>query len=161
MLVIIMGSPGSGKSSIGRKLAESLGYRFYDIDDHMPEKLKEKMRNNQIVSEEERDEYLKGVIKDLRRLLNKNSVVASLVLIKEKHRKLFLDNFKDSKLINLNAPLEILQERLKKRKGHFFNEETLTKFFHVIEPIKVDHIEIDVQKDVPSIVEDIKVALKI
>ncbi|WP_455169683.1 shikimate kinase, partial [Aegicerativicinus sediminis] len=36
-LIIIMGVSGSGKTTIGRKLAESINIPFYDADDYHPE----------------------------------------------------------------------------------------------------------------------------
>jgi gluconokinase len=36
MLIVVMGVTGAGKSTLGRKLAERLGLRFFDADDFHP-----------------------------------------------------------------------------------------------------------------------------
>jgi gluconate kinase len=36
MIVIIMGAAGAGKTTVGRALAEALGWRFIDADDLHP-----------------------------------------------------------------------------------------------------------------------------
>ena len=41
MIVVIMGVSGSGKTTIGSRLAEDLGWRFVDADDfHSPENIR-------------------------------------------------------------------------------------------------------------------------
>jgi shikimate kinase len=37
MIILLMGPPGSGKTSIGRRLAKSLNYTWIDVDDHVLE----------------------------------------------------------------------------------------------------------------------------
>ena len=37
MIILLMGPPGSGKTSIGKKLAERLHYKWIDVDDHVLE----------------------------------------------------------------------------------------------------------------------------
>lgn len=42
MIITICGRPGSGKSSVGRSLAERLGYRYYDIGEMRGEMARER-----------------------------------------------------------------------------------------------------------------------
>ncbi|MEL6462833.1 MAG: gluconokinase, partial [Cyanobacteria bacterium J06621_15] len=51
MIILVMGVSGSGKTSIGEKLAESLGYEFADADDFHPQENIEKMRNGIALSD--------------------------------------------------------------------------------------------------------------
>ena len=37
MIILLMGPPGSGKTSIGQKLAQRLNYKWIDVDDHVLE----------------------------------------------------------------------------------------------------------------------------
>ena len=37
MIILLMGPPGSGKTSIGQKLAVRLNYKWIDVDDHVLE----------------------------------------------------------------------------------------------------------------------------
>mgnify|MGYP001800065005 FL=1 len=45
MIILIMGVSGSGKTTVGKKLAEFLGWEFADADDFHPPKNIEKMKH--------------------------------------------------------------------------------------------------------------------
>src|ERR1700733_5316520 len=45
MIVLVMGVTGSGKTKVGKLLAQSLGWPFLDADDFHPAKNIEKMKN--------------------------------------------------------------------------------------------------------------------
>jgi gluconokinase len=45
MILIVMGVVGAGKTTIGRLLAEQLGWQFADADDFHPAANKEKIRH--------------------------------------------------------------------------------------------------------------------
>ena len=68
MILIVMGVAGCGKSTIGRQLAERLGWPFYDGDDLHPAANVEKMRQGQPLTDEDRSVWLDAladVIRDL------------------------------------------------------------------------------------------------
>ena len=156
MLAVLMGVPGAGKTTLSKLLAEKLDWVFYDIDDHMPQKYKEKMKNNQILSEEERDDYMSAIIQDLKKISETRSIVTALVLFRESDRQKIADTIPGTILFKLYAPFEVLKERLLQRKDHFFNEEILKKAFKKEEPIKMEHHVIDVDRPIDVIVADIK-----
>ncbi|XP_014442107.1 probable gluconokinase isoform X5 [Tupaia chinensis] len=41
--LLVMGVSGSGKSTVGARLASELGWKFYDADDYHPEENRTKM----------------------------------------------------------------------------------------------------------------------
>ena len=151
-----MGVPGAGKTTIGKSLADELGFVFYDIDDHIPIKYKEKMRNNQILNDEERDDYMSSIIQDLKNTSKQSSIITALVLFREKDRKRIIESIPNSYIFKLDAPFEVLLKRLKGRKDHFFNEEILRKAFEKEEPISLNHIKIDVDRPIDVIIDEIK-----
>jgi gluconokinase len=156
MLIVLMGIPGTGKTTLGKILAEDLGFVFYDIDDHMPTKYKLKMRNNQILSDEERDDYMFSIIQELKKISEKSSVVTALVIFREKDRKKIVELVNDTCLFKLVAPIEVLANRLKNRKNHFCSEEILRKTFEKEESILIEHFKIDVNRPIDVIIDDIK-----
>jgi len=59
MIVILMGVAGSGKTTVGRSLAQELGWAFYDADDfHLPANV-EKMRRGVALTDADRAGWLK------------------------------------------------------------------------------------------------------
>ena len=156
MLVILMGLPGSGKTTLSRMVSEEFGFSFYDIDDKMPESYREKMRNNQLVTDEERDAYINDMIKEFQETLRSKSVAAALVLMRDRHRKLILESIPNSILFKLDAPFEVLASRLRNREGHFFKKETLKKSYDSEDPLKIEHIEVDVDRPLDVIYDEIK-----
>ena len=66
MVVLVMGVSGSGKSTVGRALAERIGCRFVDGDDHHPEANVAKMRAGTPLTDEDRAPWLA----DLRRMID-------------------------------------------------------------------------------------------
>ncbi len=87
MFVIVMGVSGSGKTTIGKGLAERLGYRFYEGDDFHTAGNVAKMAAGIPLTDEDRAGWLRalaGVIRDdLRR--GEGGVMACSAL-KEKYR---------------------------------------------------------------------------
>ena len=160
MLLVLYGVPGAGKTTLSQILAKDLGFEFYDIDDHMPLKYKEKMKKNQILNEEERDDYMAEIIQDLKILSQTKSIVTALVLFREKDRKKIVDRIPNSHIFKLDASFEVLKNRLKNRKDHFFNEDILKKAFEKEEPIKIKHFKINVDRPIDTIIEDIKNKVK-
>jgi len=156
MLIVLMGFPGSGKTTLSRILARDLGFVFYDIDDHMPIKHREKMRKNVVLTDAERDDYISSIIQDLKEISTKNSIVSALVLFREKDRKRIQESISDTRFFKLDAPFEVLINRLRSRKDHFCNEEILRGTIEREEPVLLDHVRIDVNRPIDAIVENIK-----
>jgi gluconokinase len=61
MVVIVMGVSGSGKSTIGQMLAESLGWEFHDGDDLHPAANKAKMRSGMALTDDDRAPWLLAI----------------------------------------------------------------------------------------------------
>ncbi len=153
--VILFGWPGSGKSTVGKLVSEKMGYLFYDMDVTLPESMKEKLRNGILITEEEIEGYVKVMIEDIDTLLKKGSVVASLSLFLNKHRLLFKDKFSEAQCFSLDVSQDILQQRLHERKEHFFDDKLFNEILSVYEPVNFDHISIDADKDLDSVVKEV------
>ena len=58
MIVIVMGVVGSGKTTIGRLLAEQMGWEFADADDFHPASNVEKISNGVALTDADRAPWL-------------------------------------------------------------------------------------------------------
>jgi gluconokinase len=58
MILIIMGVSGSGKSTVGKMLAERIGCKFYDADEFHSKDNIEKMRKGIGLTDKDREQWL-------------------------------------------------------------------------------------------------------
>ena len=58
MVILVMGVSGSGKTTIGTRLAQELGWVFADGDDYHPPANIQKMKNGIPVTDEDRAPWL-------------------------------------------------------------------------------------------------------
>ena len=133
MVVIICGVAGSGKSVIGRLLAEELGWRFYDADDfHSPDHV-EQMRRGIPLTDADRWpwlERLRGLIG--RSLVQGEDAALACSALKEAYRRHLLVG-DEVKLVYLKGEYALIAERLKRRREHFMNPGLLRSQFDDLE----------------------------
>ena len=65
MVVLVMGVSGSGKTTIGRAVAERLQAVFVEADDHHPAANIEKMRAGIALSDDDRQPWLDALCAEL------------------------------------------------------------------------------------------------
>src|SRR5499427_673845 len=94
MIVIVFGVSGAGKTTIGRLLAEQLGWRFYEADDFHPRANIEKMRSGHPLTDEDRWPWLERLREQMTRSLaaNENAVLACSALKRAYRERLRVSN---------------------------------------------------------------------
>ena len=58
LVLVVMGVSGAGKTYVGRKLADALGWRFVEGDDHHPAANRDKMARGEALDDEDRGPWL-------------------------------------------------------------------------------------------------------
>lgn len=119
-VLLIMGVAGSGKTTVGRTLAASLGWRFTDADDfHSPANVA-KMSAGTALTDDDRAPWLAAVRAhiDARLSARENTVLACSAL-KEAYRDALIADPGCVKLIHLKGAPELLASRLSARADHF------------------------------------------
>ncbi|SHJ00337.1 shikimate kinase [Algibacter luteus] len=168
MIIVLIGYMASGKTSVGKKLAKKLNYKFIDLDDYIVEK--ENMSVTEVFKE-------KGEIY----FRKQESIYLNKLLKSKKNRVLSVGggtpcysgnmdvilNSKNVKSIYLKASLNTLVEKLMRKKAtrpliaHIETETEMTEFIgkHLFERVQFyNQAEIQVSIDNKSkddIVEDI------
>ena len=116
-ILIVMGVAGSGKSTVGRLLAERLGWPFLDGDDFHPPENVEKMRRGIPLSDADRLPWLEH----LRKLVSRSgSAVLACSALKESYRQILRGDDPRVRFVYLRADPALLASRLENRTGHFF-----------------------------------------
>ncbi|MDC7224988.1 MAG: gluconokinase [Spirochaetales bacterium] len=135
MVILIMGVSGCGKTTMGRKTAEALGWPYAEADDfHPPENIR-KMSLGQPLDDDDRWPWL-GAIREKIGEFQKagESAVLSCSALKESYRR-FLEEGLDEPIrwVYLKGSYETIRRRMAARKDHFFKEEMLKSQFDTLE----------------------------
>ncbi|MEH2065694.1 MAG: gluconokinase [Nostoc sp.] len=161
MIIIVMGVSGSGKTTIGKLLAESLEWEFSDADAfHSPENV-DKMRRGIALSETDRIPWLQDLQTAIKHWLQENqNVVLACSALKDSYRQfLLLDNIR-IKLVYLKGSYELIQMRLQERSNHYMSEKLLNSQFDTLEE-PLDTLCMDVAQPPQIIAQNIRTALEI
>lgn len=136
-----MGVSGSGKTTIGERLAAALDMRFVDGDSLHPVSNVEKMTAGIPLTDEDRWPWLDAV----GAVLAEEGVVVACSALRRTYRDRLRGCAPDLRLVYLHAPRELLAERMSHR-DHFMPVDLLDSQFATLEePAPDEHaIAIDV-----------------
>ena len=153
-VIFVMGVSGSGKSSIGRLLAEQINYTFVEGDNyHAPENV-DKMSRGIPLTDSDR----MGWLSQLNQIAKKNADVGCVIAcsaLKSSYRiQLAKDIDKQVLWIYLNGDYDLIFNRMKKRKNHFMEAHMLKSQFDDLEEPQ-NAIMIDVNQSLDTIIEQL------
>ncbi|MFW2403411.1 MAG: gluconokinase, GntK/IdnK-type [Gammaproteobacteria bacterium] len=161
MIIIVMGVSGAGKTTVGKALAERLGWRFCEGDDFHPAANVDKMARGKPLTDDDRAPWLARLGELIRELLDADeSAVLSCSALKLSYRKQLLVDDERVQLVFLAGSFDLILERLKMRVGHFMKEGLLKSQFEDLE-IPFDAASIDIDQSPHDTVEDIMCALEL
>ncbi|HMP90228.1 MAG TPA: gluconokinase [Kiritimatiellia bacterium] len=132
--VIVMGVSGSGKTSVGKALADKLGCRFVEGDDFHPKANIDKMSAGIPLMDDDRWPWL-NVLHDemIRAARREESVVLSCSALKQTYRDRLTAGLPSVLFIYLKGDREALLRNLQKREGHFMKANMLDSQLRVLE----------------------------
>lgn len=147
---------GSGKTTLGRLLAEQLSWSFYDADEFHPPANRHKMAQGIPLSEEDRLPWLQR-LEDLdRRLVQQNEdAVWACSALKAAYRR----RFPRATWVYLHGDRALLAKRLASRTGHFFPPQLLESQLALLEP-PAEAIWLEVDRSPSELLAELMVALQ-
>ena len=154
-----MGVAGSGKTTIGRKLAQELGLPFYDADDFHPDANIAKMQRGQPLDDKDRKPWLVSLAEEIRKRESEGGGVFACSALKEQYRKA-LQSVRNITWICLEGNHSTILKRLQSRSGHFMPAALLSSQFAALERPAYG-IRIDVGSSPEEIVSNILSQLEI
>jgi gluconokinase len=150
-----MGVSGSGKTTVGRRLSQELGWKYYEGDDFHPSANIEKMRSGIALNDADRRPWLEALHVLIRTCLEcGDSAVLACSALKESYREFLLIDERVI-LIYLKGSYEIIQQRLSKRRGHFMKPDLLDSQFAALEEPTAG-MQVDVSLSPGGIVKSIR-----
>ncbi|WP_299118868.1 NADP-dependent phosphogluconate dehydrogenase [uncultured Winogradskyella sp.] len=155
-VIFIMGVSGSGKSTIGKLLAQDFKIPFFDGDDFHPEGNVVKMSSGNPLNDDDRKVWLETLNNLAKQQLTKNSCVIACSALKQKYRDTLSSTIESqTKWVHLSGSFEQILERLRIRKGHFMPSELLKSQFETLEQPK-SAITIDITLELKEIIVEVK-----
>lgn len=139
MVIVLVGVAGSGKTLLGRRLAQELTWEFIDADDCHSRANIDKMRGGTPLTDSDRRDWLACVRAaiDQRAQASTNVVVACSAL-KRRYREFLADASPQVKFVYLQASYRLLALRLQRRRRHFMGIKLLRSQIQALEEPTAD-----------------------
>ena len=158
MIVILFGVSGAGKTTIGKQLADELGWKFYEADDFHSQGNIDKMHRGVPLTDDDRWPWLRKLRKLIERSLSRGEdAVIACSALKEAYRR-YLRLNDEVKFVFLRGSYELIAGQLRKRRGHFMNPALLqSQFADLQEPQPAENaVVIELGRSPARLVEAIK-----
>lgn len=130
--IVVMGVAGCGKSTLGRALAQHLGWSFVEGDQCHPAENVARMTAGIPLDDEARQPFLMNVATALS--ASRNGAVASCSALKRDYRDLIRRQVGDILFVLPHLSRADLERRMSQRPGHFMPTSLLDSQLATLEP---------------------------
>jgi gluconokinase len=139
--VVIFGVSGTGKSTIGERVATELKAKFLDADDfHSIGNLK-KMASGNSLTDEDRAPWLKQLNEEMQGIQKTgDSVVLACSALKISYRETLRANLEKAYFAMLSGDFDLIKGRLNSRTHRFMPPSLLQSQFASFEPLANDEV---------------------
>ena len=160
MILLVIGTTGSGKTTIGEMLAKRLGWLFLDADNFHSAANKEKMHRGIPLTDADRGPWLAAIHDELLRQSQqgRNVILACSALKQEYRDELHAEV--DMQIVYLKGSETVLREHIESRHGHFAGESLLPSQLATLEE-PTDALVVDVSQMPEEVVDEICARLRL
>jgi gluconokinase len=133
MVVLVMGTTGAGKTTVGKLVAERLNWTFLDADDFHPPANIEKMKHGVPLTDADREPWLASIHSRLQQLsAEEHNAVLACSALKQSYRDALSAGL-DFRIVYLRGTYEQMRKHILARLGHFAGESILAGQFADLE----------------------------
>jgi gluconokinase len=153
---VLMGVSGSGKSAVASEVAYRLHAAFLDGDFLHPRSNIVKMSSGEPLNDDDRKPWLQA-LNDAAFAMQRTNKVSLIVCsaLKKSYRDILREGNPNLSFIYMKGDFEVIESRLKARKGHFFKTQMLvTQFETLQEPdaSEADVLVVDIDQPLDGVV---------
>ncbi|WP_028849414.1 gluconokinase [Thermocrispum municipale] len=145
-LVVVMGITGSGKSTVGRALAERLSVPFADGDDFHSEQAKSLMAGGTPLTDADRLPWLRRIGTWL---AQQDGAVVACSALRRLYRDVLRQAAPRAVFVHLDGDLEVARVRVRRRIDHFMPASLVDSQQATLEPLTADEPGVTVRFDLP------------
>ena len=154
-ILICMGVSGSGKTSLGHRLAAALDYPYFDGDDFHPPENVRKMSQGIPLSDDDRWAWLSALRAQIVKLQTSGrGGVISCSALKQVYRDILKAGDEAVLYVFLKGDYELIYSRMQKRAGHYMRAEMLASQFRDLEEPQ-DAIQVDISRPLDVLAEEV------
>jgi len=153
--LILMGVSGCGKTSVGERLSQILGWPFFDGDNYHPQENIAKMAAGIPLNDDDRTPWLAN-LHDLitEHLEQGQSLLLACSALKQRYRSQLSNGNPGTVFVHLKGDFDLIFSRMQARSGHYMKAEMLRSQFAALEE-PTNALTIDIDQDVEEIVAEI------
>jgi carbohydrate kinase (thermoresistant glucokinase family) len=135
MIVVVMGVCGCGKTSVGRRIAERMGWIFIEGDDLHPESNKQKMAAGTPLEDADRWPWLDRIVARAREIeVQGGSSIIACSALKRIYRDRLRRAGSDVRFVYLEGDRDLIGARMRARRDHFMPAGLLDSQLATLEP---------------------------
>lgn len=160
---IVMGPSGVGKTTTAKGVADRLGWEFAEGDEFHPKANIDKMSAGIPLDDDDRAPWLRSI----RDWISEQSdaglnCVLTCSALKKRYRDILREARSQVLFIELDAPMDLVGERMAHRKGHYMPTSLLKSQFDTLEPLDAEEggIIVSVRDTPEKVIDDAVAALE-
>ncbi len=160
-VIIIMGVTGSGKTTIGQRLASRLSLPFIDADTFHSEENRRKMSAGQPLTDDDRLPWLNTLARELGGMSSAQGGILACSALKESYRSILSSGHSLPVIwVYLKGDYDVIRQRISGREGHYMNPILLQSQYDILEE-PIYGITIDVEQSLEEMEEALLTAVEV
>lgn len=159
--LVVMGVTGSGKSTVGQYLAESLRVPFEEGDGFHPRRNLESLSNGDRLDDRSRSPWLAAIAGRMRLAGSEEGLVITCSALRRIYREMLCVARPDAFFVHLALDQDAATARVESREEHFVPASLVPSQFEDLEPLEDDEagMTVDATLPVERIVAEVQIEL--